>query len=244
VFNRRCLLDLDMNADSPDHELLYLAKKKIVIASEPEKNSKLNSGFIKFITGRDSSSLRKCHSNDMIDFTAKFITLLICNDIPDCDDIDNAFSKRLRCINFPTEFVSEPKKDNQKKIDIKINQNFDYWCLDFMLLLIEYYKNYVKTHELKATENILRWTNQYQENTDLYLQFLNENTEDTTDDNDRVHCSILYETFKYWFKNNNPNTKIPSNKEFCNNLKKYKTLERVTIEYIQKLGIKNIKLFE
>jgi phage/plasmid-associated DNA primase len=129
------------DADSPDSGLLYLAKKKIVVASEPEKNSKLNSGFIKFITGRDSSSLRKCHSNDMVDFTAKFITLLICNDIPDCDDIDNAFSKRLRCINFPTEFVNEPKKDNQKKIDVKINQNFDYWCLDFMLLLIEYYKN-------------------------------------------------------------------------------------------------------
>ena len=51
----------------------------------------------------------------MIDFTANFITLLICNDIPECYDIDNAFSKRLRCINFPTEFVNEPKKDNKKK---------------------------------------------------------------------------------------------------------------------------------
>ena len=102
------------DANSPDPGLLSLSKKKIVIASEPEKNSKLNSGFIKFITGRDSTTLRNCHSNDMIEFTAKFETLLICNDIPDCDDIDNAFSKRLRCINFPTEFVAEPKKQNQK----------------------------------------------------------------------------------------------------------------------------------
>ena len=46
--------------------------------------------------------------------------LLICNDIPDCDDIDNAFSKRLRCLNYPTEFVNEPKKENQKKIDEKL----------------------------------------------------------------------------------------------------------------------------
>jgi hypothetical protein len=61
-------------------------------------------------------TLRNCHSNDMIDFTGNFITLLICNDIPDTDDIDNAFSKRLRCINFPTEFVMEPKKENQKKL--------------------------------------------------------------------------------------------------------------------------------
>jgi hypothetical protein len=46
-------------------------KKRVVIASEPEKNAKLNSGFIKFITGRDSTTLRNCHSNDMIDFTTK-----------------------------------------------------------------------------------------------------------------------------------------------------------------------------
>ena len=153
-------------------------KKKIVIASEPEKNSKLNSGFIKFITGRDSTTLRNCHSNDMINFTANFITFLVCNDIPDCDDIDNAFSKRLRCINFPTEFVIDPIKENQKKIDVNINENFDYWKLDFMLLLIEYYKKYSKTHELKTTDNILKWTDQYKEDIDIYLQFLNECTEE------------------------------------------------------------------
>ena len=211
------------DANSPDPGLLSLMKKKFVIASEPEKNSKLNSGFIKFITGRDSTTLRNCHSNDMIDFTANFITLLICNDIPECDDIDNAFSKRLRCLNFPTEFVSELKKDNQKKIDVNINKNFEYWKLDFMLLLIDYYKKYTKSHELNATNNILKWTNQYQENTDLYLQFLNECTEENNDGH--IHCIILYDSFKNWFKMNNPNIKIPSNKEFVNNLRKYKNIK-------------------
>jgi P4 family phage/plasmid primase-like protien len=228
------------DANSPDPGLLSLMKKKIVIASEPEKNSKLNSGFIKFITGRDSTTLRNCHSNDMIEFTAKFITLLICNDIPDCDDIDNAFSKRLRCLSFPTEFVNEPKKDNQKKINVNINKNFDYWKLDFMLLLIKYYKNYTITHELKPTNNIFKWTNQYQENTDLYLQFLNECTEEKQ--NIHIHCSTLYDSFKFWFKNNNPNSKTPSNKEFVNNLKKYKEITQVRVEEKSQLGIKNLNL--
>jgi P4 family phage/plasmid primase-like protien len=167
------------DANSPDPGLLNLIKKRIVIASEPEKNSKLNSGFIKFLTGRDSTTLRNCHSNDMIEFSAKFETLLICNDIPDCDDIDNAFSKRLRCINFPTEFVNEPKKENQKKINVNINENFDYWKLDFMLLLIDYYKKYKKLHELKPTPDIMKWTDQYKSDTDMYVQFLNECTEET-----------------------------------------------------------------
>ena len=230
------------DANSPDPGLLSLMKKRIVIASEPEKNSKLNSGFIKFITGRDSTTLRNCHSNDMIDFTAKFITLLICNDIPDCDDIDNAFSKRLRCVNFPTEFVNEPKKDNQKKINVNINKNFDFWKLDFMLLLIEYYKKYTKTHELNTTDNILKWTCQYQEETDLYLQFLNECTEETEGEN--IHCCTLYEEFKGWFKNNNPNSKISSNKEFVANMRKYKDIKKIWINEKTLLGIKNLKILQ
>jgi putative DNA primase/helicase len=228
------------DANSPDPGLLSLMNKKVVIASEPEKNAKLNSGFIKFITGRDSTTLRNCHSNNMIDFSAKFITLLICNDIPDCDDIDNAFSKRLRCINFPTEFVNEPIKENQKKIDVNINKNFEHWKLDFMLLLIEKYKKYIETHELKPTENILKWTNQYKEDTDLYLQFLNECTEES--ETAHTHAVDIYDGFKVWFKNNNPNTKIPSNKEFLNNIRKYKNVERFRIGEKIGRGIKNIKL--
>jgi hypothetical protein len=41
-----------------------------------------------------------------------------------------------------------------------------------MLLLIEYYKKYSQTHELKATNEILKWTSQYQENTDLLFAIL------------------------------------------------------------------------
>ena len=232
------------DANSPDPGLLSLSHKRIITSSEPEKKENLNSGFIKFLTGKDSTTLRNCHSNEIIKFKPKFITIFICNDIPDCDDIDKAFSKRLRCINFPTEFVNDPVKNNQKKIDVNINKNFEYWKLDFMLLLIEKYKIYIKTHELNPTENILKWTNQYKEDTDLYLQFLNECTEESNDEKDRIHCSILYNSFKIWFKNNNPNTKIPSNKEFVNNLRKYKDVKNILINGKTQLGIKNIKILE
>jgi hypothetical protein len=57
------------------------------------------------------------------------------------------------------------------------------------------------------------------------LQFLNECTENTEDDNDKVHCVDLYGVFKDWFKCNNPNTKIPSDKEFSKCIKKHKCIE-------------------
>jgi hypothetical protein len=45
------------------------------------------------------------------EFTAFFVIFLICNDIPDCDEMCVALVKRLRCINFSTEFVDEPIKN-------------------------------------------------------------------------------------------------------------------------------------
>jgi NADH:ubiquinone oxidoreductase subunit E len=76
--------------------------------------------------------------------------------------------------------------------------------------------------------------------TDIYLQFLNENTE--LSDTVHVHCSQLYCHFKECFKNNNPNSKIPSNKEFINNIKKYKDVIKIKINGITQLGIRNLNL--
>jgi hypothetical protein len=76
----------------------------------------------------------------------------------------------------------------------------------------------------------------------LYLQFINENTEENKEGH--IHCATLYDTFKYWFKNNNPNSKIPSNKEFINNLKKYKNVCKVYVDNKSQLGIKNLQIID
>ncbi len=109
-----------------------------------------------------------------------------------------------------------------------------------MLLLMEYYKKYTETNELKLTHDILKWTNQYKENTDLYLQFLNECTEEKIGTN--IHCATLYEKFKEWSKTNNPNIKIPSNKEFVGNLRKHKEIKKIWIDEKTLLGINNLIL--
>jgi P4 family phage/plasmid primase-like protien len=227
------------DANQPDPELLNLKHKKIVISSEPEKHQKLNSGFIKWITGRDSTQIRGCHQNKMIDFQPKFITLFFCNDIPDTDEIDTAFSKRLRCINFPTEFCDNPINNNQKKIDPNIDNNFDIWKTDFVLLLLEYYKKYSNNKLLPITENMLALTNQYKENTDTYITFLNECTNPAEL---HIRTSTLYNAFKKWYSNNYPNMKCPSNKEFITNIKRHKVIEKIRDGTSVPNGIKNLQL--
>lgn len=229
------------DADKPHPELLNLIKKRIVVASEPDqmKGDKLNSAHIKFITGNDECEYRQCHSNTMIKFKAKFGLFLLCNNIPIFDVPDKAIYKRLRCINFPTEFVDEPILPNQKKINEKLSQEFKYWCQDFMLILIENYKDY-KSYKLKPTKDILQFTNEYKENADIYLSYLNENTEES---DKHISMKTLHANFTVWYKRNYPNRRVPDNREFLSGAKKYKEYDRaVKIGKKTTSGFKCLKL--
>ena len=145
------------DGDAPSPGILDLINKKIVIASETLEGTKLNTGFIKFLTGRDTATYRLCHQNNMIEFSAKFLIFLTCNNIPECDAMDNAFSKRLRCINFPTEFVDgEPTKKHEKKKNEMINMFFDDWKQDFFILLLNHYKAYAQTKKINSNSQYFR----------------------------------------------------------------------------------------
>jgi phage/plasmid-associated DNA primase len=226
-------------ANAPDPGLLHLRKKRLVCASEAEQKDKLNTGFIKFLTGNDKTLLRNCHSNNIVTFKSNFITLFVCNNIPDVDEMDNAFSKRLKVISFDTEFVEKPLKSNEKKIDINLSSKLPLWRQDFMLLLIEYYRNYL-INGLQLTDIINSWTNMYKEDTDMYLQYLNERTQES----DRhIFMVELYIDFKDWFKNNYPCTRTPNNREFNAGIRKYKNIEKyVRVDNKNSTGIKNLNL--
>jgi len=223
--------------NSPEPGLLSLKKKRIIMVSEPEAGDKLNSGFIKFLTGGDVEMLRKCHKNEMESFKANFNTFLVCNDIPDMDNMDNAFTKRLRCINFPTEFVSNPTLPHQKKIDETLQTKLMLWKNDFMLLLLEYYNKF-KQGNLTPPKNVLEWTNMYKEEVDMYFNFLNDCTEEADTHISNVQ---LYMVFQEWFKTNFGNDKMPSNRAFVSGIRKYKNVEKgVWIDGKTTTGIKNI----
>jgi len=146
-----------------DQTLLNLWRKRIV-CTESEPDKKLNCQLIKCFLHHNSIPLRKIYSSEILDVSFNFTPILLCNTEPKFDNIDYTFSQHLKCINFPTQFVNNPINDNQKKRNCYIRKNFDHWKVDFMLLLIEYRKNYYKTGELIETDNIMKLTNQCMEN--------------------------------------------------------------------------------
>jgi len=167
--------------------------------------------------------------------------MLVCNDIPEIDNIDIAFTKRLRCINFPTEFINDLKLDHQKQIDETLQIKLVNWKNDFMLLLLEYYQKFTD-NKLKPSKNVLEWTEMYREEVDKYFVYLDECTEES-----ETHISNveLYNAFKNWFRDKYPGEKVPNNRDFIAGIRKHKNVEKgVWVSGKSTPGVKHLKLKE
>lgn len=189
--------------ETPQPGLLNLKKKRVVMTSEPEASKKINTGFVKAITGRDKFTGRYLHSNEEITFVANFKLILLCNDKPKIDKLDDyAFWNRCRCIEFPITFTEHPKNKNEKLMDKNLNIKMKKWKNDFMLTLLEFYKIY-KKNGLEPTNNVLKYTQQYKEDNNYFDDFISETVEKNIEET--IKWTDLKDKFTEWYTSNYDN---------------------------------------
>lgn len=228
-------------AQNPRPDLISLKGKRIIVASEPEgENNKMNSSFIKLLTGGEGLSCRQLYSPDVKNIDPCFNMFLLCNEMPSLDKNDFAIWSRFRCLEFKTVFVDTPINQGEKKKDIHINEKLPDWKQDMMLMLIEYYKIY-QTEKLCPTEEILKYTKQIRADTDIFQQYFNDCV--IGSEGEKVTTQDLYDVFKWWHKKNCPYTAISSFQKFSKSLNNlgYKT-EVLKIDGRSPRGIKNFVL--
>ena len=228
---------------NPQPELIAFKNKRFGLGSEPEtkngKTGQINTSFFKFLTGNEKIPCRNLYDKTITMFNPTHKIGLLCNKIPAMDDNDDdAVWERLRCIEFPIKFVDNPTKENERKINKNLKQILPSWKQDFMLLLIEKYREY-KITGLVATDEILKFTRSYKDENDIYKHFLDEMT---VKSDKHIHTSVLYSAFKEWYIRNNPKTKIPSNKIFVEGLRCHVTVENVKIDGKSTTGTKNLQI--
>lgn len=189
-------------------EIIELDKKRIVIASEIEPSEKFNTAFIKGLTGNDKCKARNLYKGKIKKFTPVFKLVLSCNDKPNIDKPDDeAFWHRCRCLAFPNIFVENPKNGNEKKQDKQLKQKLKIWGPDFMFILIDYHKKY-KLNGLKTTDNVLKFTKDYQNESNPYEDFANLYIR--SDVNSAIGWTDLKVLFTCWYINNkNKNCPTP-----------------------------------
>ncbi len=181
--------------NAPDHFTYSLFGKKLVFASEANKNVELDAGFIKQMTGTDALSARPSHARNNIDWSPTHTVFLITNDKPSIDGDDVAMWNRILPIEFKMSFVENPIKKNELKMNKRLQEEIlDEEKSGVLSWLLRGYLEW-KKDGLNLPNCILHDKKIYHQEEDIIGNFIAQAT-DTTNSKATIKSTDLYQMFK------------------------------------------------
>ena len=164
------------NSASPDasQELVKMKSIRVGVLQEPEENAVLNTGLLKELTGNDTITCRALHEAP-IEFKPMFKLICLTNKLPRLENAnDGGIGRRLRVVDFKSEFVDHPIEANQFKKDPNLSNKFPHWKETFMSLLIHVYMTEYKKHGLIIPEQVKMSTEIYKRSNNILKDFIEE----------------------------------------------------------------------
>jgi P4 family phage/plasmid primase-like protien len=204
-------LNTSLKANTPNPTLAGMLYARYVSISEPEtntENSTMNVDFVKKVTGNDKLTCRTLFKENN-DFYARFVIHIMCNGKPELNKIDKAIMERLVVIEYPFQFVDNPKLPHERKINRNLKEMIskdDDLRNEFILLLIEH-AVYCKNNELTTPESVIKNTNEYFEENNPVRTFLTSCYDVTGNMANKVRCSDFLERY-----NNDPTNERKMNR--------------------------------
>lgn len=210
-------------------EMADKAGVRLVVFQEPEEDDKINVGYMKQLSGSDWINARQLYK-EQIRFKPQFKMLLVCNKLPYVPSSDGGTWRRIRVVSWDSKFVDEDHPDincprHFKKI-YSLDTEMATWKEAFMWLLINvYYKKY-KSNGLKEPEKVKIFTKDYEKNSDIIKNFIDDRLENNVDKMTPEEASKIvklkvidiFADYKEWMKQTNCVFKTPPLADFTSGL--------------------------
>ena len=213
------------NSGAADPALERTKGKRFACLQEPEHKDTIHVGLMKELTGGDKIIARGLY-RDPVEFKPQFKLVLTCNDLPEIPANDRGTWRRIRVVEYPSKFTENPDPNQpfEFPIDTELSDKLREWPEAFMYLLLEKFKDYRKLGKIVEPPSVLRNTEEYQNESDLFKQFCNEKLIEITNyDGVGLKLEEILWAFNEWNKQAYGGfNKAPSRKELKANLiKKY-----------------------
>jgi len=206
------------------NDLYKLKGKRFCTFNEPDdtNGTELQASTLKEF---GDNSFTKLHGNqkykDPIEFPNQSTLHGAMNKKPNVSGVDGGIKRRVKIIEYTTQFVDDPKDKNyERKIDPDFMKevNKDDTRDVFIMMLLKNWINNVKDHKkITVPKCIIDDSAEYCDNCDVVKQFLNDGYEITGDSKDRIKSNEIYLTFKTYCKSNGIE-KILNDKKFKENM--------------------------
>lgn len=162
-----------------------------------DESVKLNTEFIKMITGGDEIRARDLYCSN-INYLPQFTPFLQCNNRPELEKIDGGIKRRLKIIKYCKQFVDIPNANNKyealKDISYKDKIDLEFYQ-EFMLLLLETANKYKDTPTIKEPFIVRNETNQYIDNNDPIKEWVLTHYTHSNNTKDKIRTSVVFEKY-------------------------------------------------
>jgi len=183
-------------AGEANSSLVEFNKKRFMYCSEPEAGSKLNTNYVKLLTG-DKIKARGLYSDKEKEISPTYKIFVCCNALPNFDVYDEGIARRIRLLEYRTRFCDNPKKKNERLLKKYTIEEELCIARGLMKLLIKQYtslkQNGYKYSEPKAFSSMRKLY--LNDNKDVITDLLLENYEQG-DDKDYVKLTDIKNTLK------------------------------------------------
>lgn len=189
------------------------------VMDEPNADEVINSGILKWLTGNDTFWARDLFQKgkDTKEITPMFKLHMICNNLPSILGADKATWNRIRVIPFESTFVPEHEcpetfeeqiKQKIFPMDPHFTDKIPKMVEPLAWYLIQRWKTINKLTYCSVPDKVRARTDIYRRNNDVYQQFIQQCVFDRS--SGQLQFSTLYTYFKDWYKDEVPNTAVPT----------------------------------
>lgn len=158
----------------PMPDFQYWKGVRILYCTEPKQDDILNTGIMKDLTGGEKIMYRLLYSNDIVDFRPMFKMHIMCNDTPQVDGSDSGVKRRIRKIDYMSQFVGKDDVDESRNFYLRDDKfihdmrNDPHIKMEFLRLLLDTYDH---DYEYDMPEIVKKNSQMYLEENDGVFKF-------------------------------------------------------------------------
>lgn len=187
------------NANSTS-EFARISQCRVVLTEEPDEGDKLQVSILKEHSG-DSKIRTRGLFQESYEYTPQYAMIINCNEIPELSKVDgnNAITRRLRVIHFPTKFCDNPSKPHEKLGDPLLNQKMKddiRYRQAFLKILVDIWFTKDLKKKIDTPSSVYESGKEYMDNCNYVKAFLEEKYEYVEDDKKRIKSSDFFKRFK------------------------------------------------
>ena len=203
-------------------EIIQLKGVRYAVMQEPSKDTKINEGIMKELTGGDPVQGRALYCESEI-FEPQFKLVVCTNNLFDVTSNDDGTWRRIRKCDFLSKFIDEGEThtDDTKYVfpkDKTLKDRIPELAPIFMSMLVK--KTFETNGVVTDCDVVMSASNKYRRGQDNIAAFVCERIIKTGNPEHKIGKRGLTEEFKLWFSQENSGRKIPKSQELYDYLDK------------------------